>query len=382
MFATPASPDLDLSQKNILHKLHILNKALDREVKLDPSYCAGFAAVVIRAFKNTLHPDPATDPPEDLTWFNNLLILIATWDEKTSFSTKQLAAIDRFFSLVNKYQHIAKHARVGQGELDKVEPGIYREYSLAGPFVPEDFSKTVVSVGGEAKEETAPCAILDILFKNNKATLITSHDHDLVIFKWKESFWFYDSNHPQGMLTFSKDKANALVLSLFNAFFGRADKPSPFGFRLFGFETEAAVYPSRRTFLKELKIYQEKSIAKMDVSHASGYSVLRAAAFINCLESVAYCLEEGANVNQIAYDKAAPIYMASQFGYDSIIRKLLEYKAEVNLTAMNGASPLHVAAQKGYLSTVQLLLAYKADPKKNVNRWMDSNFVSRNRQTY
>lgn len=59
--------------------------------------------------------------------------------------------------------------------------------------------------------------------------------------------------------------------------------------------------------------------------------------------------------------KTSPLYIACQYGHDSIVQLLLKNKAVTNICTKMGACPLFIACKNGHLITVKLLLYNRAD---------------------
>lgn len=55
-------------------------------------------------------------------------------------------------------------------------------------------------------------------------------------------------------------------------------------------------------------------------------------------------------------NRANPLNITCQNGYDNTVQLLLCNGADLNLCNVNGASPLYIACQSGHDSTEQLLL--------------------------
>jgi ankyrin repeat protein len=64
-------------------------------------------------------------------------------------------------------------------------------------------------------------------------------------------------------------------------------------------------------------------------------------------------LEKGANVNVLNEKDQTPLYLAAEYGYYKVVKKLLEQGANPNL----GPSPLEIATKKGRVGIVHELLA-------------------------
>lgn len=78
------------------------------------------------------------------------------------------------------------------------------------------------------------------------------------------------------------------------------------------------------------------------------------------LETVAYLIEKGANVNEKSNNGSTPLYTSARFGKTEIARYLLEHNADVN-SPSEGGSVLHQAVYRSPHELVELLLSYKID---------------------
>ncbi|XP_074662172.1 dynein axonemal heavy chain 12-like [Tubulanus polymorphus] len=83
---------------------------------------------------------------------------------------------------------------------------------------------------------------------------------------------------------------------------------------------------------------------------------------------VSLLLEYGTKIDlQVDDNNATAIFEAAMYGYDDVLKQLLEYARKngldglVDVTACDNASPLYLAAQNGHLECVRLLLNYGAD---------------------
>ena len=60
-------------------------------------------------------------------------------------------------------------------------------------------------------------------------------------------------------------------------------------------------------------------------------------------------------VNMARDNGATPLFVAAQFGYETVVRALIEMGADVNKAMNVGATPLYSAAQEGHAAIVQIL---------------------------
>ncbi len=72
-------------------------------------------------------------------------------------------------------------------------------------------------------------------------------------------------------------------------------------------------------------------------------------------------IKGGANVNVSDVNKMTPLMIASQSGFDEMVKYLLGYKANVNATTENKTTALMIASVNGNITIVKLLIAYGAN---------------------
>ena len=74
------------------------------------------------------------------------------------------------------------------------------------------------------------------------------------------------------------------------------------------------------------------------------------------VETVAYCIAQGAHVNTADQYGKTPLHCAAENGHEKIIQLLLEQDVDVNTADKIGRTPLHWAAEEGHAQVVKLLL--------------------------
>ena len=83
-------------------------------------------------------------------------------------------------------------------------------------------------------------------------------------------------------------------------------------------------------------------------------------------------LDNGANVNTRLQDVGTALYMASEYGYETVVKQLLENGAEVNAQlGRHLGTALYMASRAGPEAMVKLLLGNGAD----VNRRQQHSLV-------
>ncbi|KAB0791382.1 hypothetical protein PPYR_03182 [Photinus pyralis] len=81
------------------------------------------------------------------------------------------------------------------------------------------------------------------------------------------------------------------------------------------------------------------------------------------LSTAKLLLAKGADRNVVSYGEALPCFHAfARFGWDDMVRSMLEEGVDVNAKSHQGCTPLHVATQNENFSTIAVLLAHGADP--------------------
>jgi ankyrin len=113
-----------------------------------------------------------------------------------------------------------------------------------------------------------------------------------------------------------------------------------------------------------------------------GATALHAAAAFGYVETAAYLLSKGADVNARDGSGNTPLHDAACYpskvrpSKDSESRRnhvasmLIEHGADVRATAENNLTPLHLAAGEGNVWLVELLLAHGADPNAQTKQGM------------
>lgn len=105
-----------------------------------------------------------------------------------------------------------------------------------------------------------------------------------------------------------------------------------------------------------------------DISFRSGdgWTPLHLAAFFGQVSTVAYLLQQGADVRAFSTNREAntPLHAAlAGGGSPAVVQALLEAGADPSAVGGGGYRPLHIAASRGDRRTVDALLARGADPR-------------------
>jgi ankyrin repeat protein len=85
----------------------------------------------------------------------------------------------------------------------------------------------------------------------------------------------------------------------------------------------------------------------------------------NNIALVAQLIAQGADVNELDENRDAPLVMAAYYGYNEIVRSLLEAGADVHAVDPSmRATALHAAAFAGRTEAARLLIAHHIDINK------------------
>ena len=119
-----------------------------------------------------------------------------------------------------------------------------------------------------------------------------------------------------------------------------------------------------KSFLRIAGERGHKEIARQLILHGANpnevngkrkHSLLHTAAFSGNFGFASVLLSEGANPSPRNSHDAAPLHFAARFGYEYLVRKLIEYKADVVVRDSLGRTPIQVALQKGHSQIARLL---------------------------
>jgi hypothetical protein len=222
-------------------------------------HCAGFTAIFLFSIWLYYQQDITPNAPrDDAQWFYNMLLIIAQTDVETITENKE---IERFFGQLTYYQHANLYLECPVTALDKtifstssVAP--QKEYSLCGLFYREDF---VRSLDFSSAETTYTGTLLDLIIKENRLITIETANHATGLFLFNDAFHYYDSNNPEGHITFHKSETSKLADAILNAHHHIEGKNLLLGFNIFRMNDQASLYPDRYDLLAEL--FQDYRIA-------------------------------------------------------------------------------------------------------------------------
>jgi ankyrin repeat protein len=327
--------------------------------KLGEGYCSGLASVAAYSLWLEQQPkriDEVTGKPiprDDYSWLEKTLNASAEWDGQSLPREEIANNIERLLSLIEYFQNIYSYLPIGHGDLDKSmeltsrnSPNAFqkpnKEYSLAGLLTVEDLEKIILQILPE-----------------DRMILISSHNHDISLFKHDDMIMLYDANNPNGRQIYLDSSIQKLSTDIFTAMEYQQKIPSPFAFRTFSFDDKQTFnYPLQNELLKGLPL-----ISGVD-NYANNVTALCMAASIGCIESLKIYLTQQADLNQTSKGGATPAYMAAQNGHAQALQVLAENGADLNQTSKGGATPAHIAAQQGHAQVLRVLAENGADLNK------------------
>ncbi|VDI83823.1 Hypothetical predicted protein [Mytilus galloprovincialis] len=117
--------------------------------------------------------------------------------------------------------------------------------------------------------------------------------------------------------------------------------------------------------IEGLAISQQQKMASLyDIDNKS--TPLIQCCCIGDINLVKWCLHNCTkNVNHCRYtDKVSPLYMASAYGYNEVVKLLVNNKGDINKCDYKDLSPLYIACQNARTEVVQMLINNKADINK------------------
>ncbi len=119
-----------------------------------------------------------------------------------------------------------------------------------------------------------------------------------------------------------------------------------------------------------IKMLLKREVDEFDVNSSDdiGLTTLHLASEHGYQEIVKMLLEKGANVNLSTNTGATPLLVASENGHTEVIEALIQRGADVNKANINGATPLLVASKNGHTEAIEALIQRGADVNKaNIN---------------
>lgn len=361
------SDSVNLSQKNIRHKIHrylVEVKRDERIIKLftkGNGFCNGLVSLALYSqYLESLDDLPLFNlPQDDWTWFNYTQQTLATWDEqRTSLTTKMMNDIDRFISHINYFQNISDYLPFGQGNLhcyleDTVGRKLKLEYTFAGLFTANDLTSSLNFTQSQASFGRS---IIEVLTQYDKRLiLISCGNHSIGLFRHNHQLSLYNPNNREGRVLYSTDQYSQLVSAIFSSYKYNEVEPSPIGFRIFTFDQSPASYPPQKYLLSRINtpLISDSKTRNVD------FSALHIATRIGSVECVKYFLEIGAQLEYMAIKKRTALYIAASRGYHSIVQLLVAKNADIHKVCRDDKTPLIRACERKHLSVVKLMLEYE-----------------------
>lgn len=81
-----------------------------------------------------------------------------------------------------------------------------------------------------------------------------------------------------------------------------------------------------------------------------------------CMETIIFLLDRGADINAISTNHTTPLHIATRYDYPEIVEYLVKKGADTrSKEKATMATPLHLAAEHGHLQCASILLKYGAD---------------------
>lgn len=289
---------------------------------------------------------------------------LAEWDGERAFSQQEQSRIELFLIRMTTLQNAPNsHDGIEKNLAEIFGQSPTEKYSLAGYFTASDFSKPI-----NLPSQTSPTTLSSVLFRDNRLVFIVSHDHAMPLFKHDKKYYFCNpsAERPQ---EFDESQIDTLINQIFasNERY-QADKPSPLGFFIFGFEENPTEYPTQEALLAQLTV-QETGIDPTYMALNIKNTALHLAATMGCLPSFNFYLAQPENrgfgsLTREDNNGLIPIHNAAIKGHNNIVTSIL---ASSDISIVNrqhretGMTPLFFAAGGGHAETVTKLLAHGAD---------------------
>jgi len=286
-----------LYQGNVLRKISVYLTALERDnsfiKQFEEGYCSGISSLWLYSKWLQTQPNPKNKDRDDYSWFKSTRDMIANWDGdiKSLDKNKKRSDFERFISQTQFFQHVIdyfptiRHGNIDQSLEDTVgrEEGdarekrkLRREYSIASLFTLEQLTELLNT---------------ENIVQKGKLILITSHNHDVALFRKGDDYYYFDPNSTVGEIKLSS--LDEVEESIFRSNIFDNLKPSPLGFRVFSFdEAPKLKYPSQQKILTKIS-----PTLNAQQGYANNDSGLTMAARIGCLESMRYFLRKGVDPN-------------------------------------------------------------------------------------
>ncbi|VVC76580.1 hypothetical protein AQUSIP_18970 [Aquicella siphonis] len=382
--------DVDISQTVILDKIAQYLKIKHRDQSLvdemftTGGYCVGFTGLALYSL-HLLLTEPAVSGAkrqtcrDDWHWLRSALVRLASWDgteaslnKKTQAGRRLRRDTERLIALIRQFQDPDTLEPVTQMQLHNViydtrGKVFFQEYTLAGLFKPEDFSRriTIKESGGLARVTT----LVDEIIKDHRLVFISCLDHIVGIIKHENSYYFYNSNNEHGWGIYSGDSVRELIEAVFAAHFD-SDLHRHLPLNVNVLSTNQASPVSYLSQDRLLKAIGASGLAYGDDKDKT--SALYMAADVRCRNSVRYYLSHppeplSTYVNKASLHHYTPLHVAAREGAASVTTDLLLAGADPDAVNNMGKTPLCLAVEHRFLSTATILLKHKASVNMQTN---------------
>lgn len=359
---------VDISQVRIRSKINSYLTQQKRPAKLQRAftkghgYCHGLAVLVAYAqyLEYIQIKHPSTQPLDDWKWLRTTLNALSCWDENLkTLSGETISDIERFIGHIYFIQHVSKYLSIGQGSLhlyldDTAQRQIKLEYTLAGLFTANDFTKTL------DLQQNQKTNLINVLTQYQRRIIIIScGNHSLSLFRSGSVISLYNANHKSGLQKYSTKHPELLVKAIFKSYKFTAQNPSPLGFRIFTFDNKLASYPKQQIILQQLNPPLLSKLQEREID----YSALHIATRIGSTECVSHYIENGAELDSTMNRMRTSLHIAASRNYTSIAEILISKNADINKQSGKHSSPLIRACEKGHIHNVKLMLDHPTNAR-------------------
>lgn len=342
--------DLGVDQYRLFYNLQIFANAYvkkDRKFKKllaeTKGHCSGLSKMWLYskwASKNNI--GMYTDK-----WFQDTTQAIATWDWTSDLDGKT-QDFNAFLDLVTLFQNSKYHVlNIPQTNfrylliISRLPTGgslLNKEYTIASTVT---FNQLI--------------DLLNRIIHDQKLFLIDSFEpqsHTVALYKNQNDYYYYDSDISEGEVITSS--INEIAKKIFKTFSLKQEDFAALGFTSYDFSEE----------LSSSAIYLHQTSVLTDLSPPLHASALLPAAFIGCLYSTSYFLDNNVFLKR---NDLAPILLAAQEGHTTVVKKYLSKNVDPDLQDGQGQTALMLACYGGFLDIVELLLEKGADMDKASN---------------
>lgn len=346
-----ADQDIEISQKIIRPKIRAYLEAIKAPAELVETfkrgYCNALAVMAIYGqYLDSLDVKWRVRT-DSWRWFESTLKKLAVWDGRLeSLNAEDKSDFDHLIAQIEFIQHISHYLQVNQGDLHNIieDSGgrkLQQEYTLAGLFKAEDFSKRIrISRNGRKINTTL---FEQLTQYDRRLILISCGKHTLGLFKHDGLISLYNANHRAGRQLFRLDQIPALIDAIFRAYKSASSTASPFGFRIFTFD-QPGEYPAREELLAQV----DGPLSSPSSRDARVHSALHIAARIGCVDSLRYYLARTDDIDYQPNKSRTALYIAAGKGRFEAVKLLLERGADIHKPCRENKTPLERAREKGH----------------------------------